>query len=251
MARTPLHVAAASGQGDAASLLLSRGASTAVRDLNGFSPLHLAANAGESELAAMLLRSGAHADARNYKGQTPLHFATARGATPLVKLLLDSGAHPGVQDGVGASPLQIAAAHGDPEVVALLQQRLATAPPLPAENMAQSGVMVQPTREPLVASGTSQDYYEQVAERYADKGGGGTRNELRQPGLLSRPLGQLVLQKLGGAILGGLLGAIAGGSVGLVGTLLHTGRLAGAGPQVKQAAAFMGTVFAAGGAFQG
>merc|ERR1712008_135875 len=136
-------------------------------------------------------------------------------------------------------------------VVALLQQRMATAPPLPAENMAQSAVKVQPAREPLIASGASQDYYEQVAERFAEKGGGGTKNEPRQPTLLSRPLGQLLLQKLGGAILGGLLGVIAGGSVGLVGTLLHTGRLAGAGQPAKQAAAFMGTVFAAGGAFQG
>jgi len=66
-----------------------------------------------------------------------------------------------------------------------------------------------------------------------------------------RPLGPILAQKFSAAMMGGLTGAIVGGSVGVVGTLVQTGRLAGALTNAAGGAAFMGTIFAAGGAWQG
>lgn len=67
----------------------------------------------------------------------------------------------------------------------------------------------------------------------------------------SRPMSSILANKAVGAAFGGLMGAVVGGSVGIFGTMVQTGRIAGAGKQAKQAAAFMGTIFAAGGAWQG
>jgi len=105
------------------------------------------------------------------------------------------------------------------------------------------------------ANANAGDQYERVADRYASlrEGGGGSSEPAfgsRDPSPM-RPLGPILAQKFSAAMMGGLTGAIVGGSVGVVGTLVQTGRLAGALTNAAGGAAFMGTIFAAGGAWQG
>ena len=95
------------------------------------------------------------------------------------------------------------------------------------------------------------DYYEREAERWASLRESGSGSSLSTEAAASIPIGALVLQKAAAFAMGGIMGAMVGGSVGVVGTLVQTGRLVGAGRAGAQAAAFMGTIFAVGGAFQG
>merc|ERR1712203_426918 len=99
------------------------------------------------------------------------------------------------------------------------------------------------------ASKSSGDHYEQEAEKWANLRSGGTAFP-SAPAPSSRPWGPVIQQKVSAAIMGGAMGCIAGSTLGVVGVLIQTGRLVGAGPAAAQAAAFMGTIFACGGAWQ-
>jgi ankyrin repeat protein len=122
---TPLHLAAASGHADAASLLLAKSdvdaedgsgntpawAAFAAKqgavarmlisigdgDVNaacteGKSYLHGAAERGALEDAAWLLENGAAVDAKDMRCDTPLHLAAAAGAWDVGRRLVDAGA---------------------------------------------------------------------------------------------------------------------------------------------------------------
>jgi hypothetical protein len=122
---TPLHLAAASGHADAATLLLTKSdvdaedgsgntpawAAFAAKqsaiarmllsdgdgDINtacaeGKSYLHGAAERGAWEDAAWLLEHGAAVDAKDMRCDTPLHLAAAAGAWDVGRRLVDAGA---------------------------------------------------------------------------------------------------------------------------------------------------------------
>ena len=71
---TPLHIAAALGEVEVATLLLDRGADPNVRSGDGILPLHFAARSGTIEMAQLLVARGARLDARD-----AAHDATPRG----------------------------------------------------------------------------------------------------------------------------------------------------------------------------
>ena len=141
--RTPLIVAAAYGKVDIMQLLISKGASTELRDKSGYTAalltsqsaknmkdvfcnnntLQWAAALGDVDTVKNLLENQFDINCVNSKMQTALWWATWGGKLPIVQLLLRLGADLNVQDKQwGWSPLHVAARWGYGEIVAVLVQ---------------------------------------------------------------------------------------------------------------------------------
>ncbi|XP_073650428.1 protein phosphatase 1 regulatory subunit 16A isoform X1 [Tursiops truncatus] len=69
---TLLHIAAASGFGEAAALLLEHGASLSTKDRDGWEPLHAAAYWGQVPLVELLVAHGADLNGKSLMEETPL-----------------------------------------------------------------------------------------------------------------------------------------------------------------------------------
>ncbi|KAM0842484.1 hypothetical protein ACQ4PT_058338 [Festuca glaucescens] len=118
----PLHCAAKFGHDEAASLLLSRGASVDIAYFHG-TPLHIAAAYGKTSVIKVLLEhhADAGADINFTNPDTPLVVATTHGLTDCIKYLLKAGADPNIPNShCGAMPIQIAASCGRRKHVELL-----------------------------------------------------------------------------------------------------------------------------------
>ena len=77
---------------------------------SGATPLHLAAATGQLEAAKLLLEKGAEIEAKaadEYKG-TPLHWAAFVARLDAVKFLIDAGANVNAKDQKGNTPLDAA-----------------------------------------------------------------------------------------------------------------------------------------------
>ena len=86
--KLPLHYAAARGQIDIVTSLLSQGADVNAPDDDGLTPLHEAAKKGHKDVVKHLLSSGANMNPKNKNGSTPLYFAnTFSGDKDVVELL--------------------------------------------------------------------------------------------------------------------------------------------------------------------
>ena len=103
--RTALHTAASSGNGEAAQILLERGADREARDEQGYTPLHLAARGGHADTLRLLLRAGANREAQDRSGHTPLFNAAETGQTEAIQILLDAGANIEAHASDGVTPL--------------------------------------------------------------------------------------------------------------------------------------------------
>lgn len=117
---TPLMVAAAMGNLDAAKLLLDRGAPLEEKDDKKFTALLLAASEGQTDVVKLLLEKGAQVDARTYEGATPLTFAASKGHPDVAMSLMEKGATVDARDNVGRTPLMMAALNGHIDVVVRL-----------------------------------------------------------------------------------------------------------------------------------
>ncbi|KAJ1291168.1 hypothetical protein BS78_02G297300 [Paspalum vaginatum] len=129
---TLLHVAAAGGHGDLASLLLRRAPRLlAARNAALDTPLHLAARAGAHKVVALLIRSSSSSSpasslraltrATNRRGETALHDAVRGGHEDAARAL--AAADPGLVgmcSGAGESPFYMAAAAGSLGMVRVL-----------------------------------------------------------------------------------------------------------------------------------
>lgn len=124
---TPLHVAAAAGQGEAAKKLIKHGADVCKEDRWRGTPLHRAAQNGQIQLAELLLSSGAAIGSTDEWGATPLHRAVAKGQVTMAEQLLSSASLEAVganaEDRAGDRPIHIAAKNGDYALVRLLLER--------------------------------------------------------------------------------------------------------------------------------
>lgn len=117
--RTPLSYAAQLGNLEMASMLINAGASPDVRDKLGNSPVHWASEAGQVQLLRLLCDVRAVVDVANRQGITPLMMASGRGHLAVVRLLLQKGANPRKQDYTGRDAFGWAA--GQPAVMRALQ----------------------------------------------------------------------------------------------------------------------------------
>ena len=109
---TPLHCAAAAGNGAVVSALLGRGALIAARTRagGGMTALHLAAERGHAGVVRALVAGGAAISAPTLgEEQTALHLAARGDHTECVGLLLNASADLNARNVLGGTPLHSAA----------------------------------------------------------------------------------------------------------------------------------------------
>ena len=63
---------------------------TDMKDNEGRTPLHLAASTGDTELVRVLIEAGADVAVRDAQGASPLHLAVAGGHTETVRVLVEA-----------------------------------------------------------------------------------------------------------------------------------------------------------------
>jgi ankyrin repeat protein len=124
---TSMHQLCFSHQGKAtAELLISKGANinAKITDTNdGRTPLHVAAWSGNGPVAELLISKGVDINARENHGQTPLHRACLRlGRKNVVELLIAKGADINAKDNNGKTPLSLAKETKNDEIVELLRK---------------------------------------------------------------------------------------------------------------------------------
>ena len=117
-----VHEAAAFGDLDRLTALLSGGADANGFSADGFTPLHFAAFFGRPDAVRLLLDRGAEVDprGRGWMTGTPLHSAASRRHAEIVRLLLEAGADPDAHQSAGWTPLHSAAHNGDVATAGLL-----------------------------------------------------------------------------------------------------------------------------------
>jgi len=125
---TPLHLASFFGKGDAARLLLNKGASVRARSTNPMAntPLHAAAAGHHPALVKLLLDHGANANALQQGGWAPLHSAAQNGDLESARALLDAGADVSVRAENNQKPLDLALTKAQQAMVEFLEANGAT-----------------------------------------------------------------------------------------------------------------------------
>lgn len=122
--RTPLQLAAWTGERQVIALLVKNGANPNAPDEYGYTPLCCAATRGDIPTMAALVAAGADVNWRDKAGRTPLEDSVAcLGSVQSVRWLLDHGADPNAVPLDGWTALHQAAARGDTEIVKLLVSR--------------------------------------------------------------------------------------------------------------------------------
>jgi len=121
--RTPLMIAAAFGNSDAAETLLALGADPQAKDRDfGDAPIHFAARTGHTALVRLLLEHGVESELpAGPDGVTPLHYAAMFGHRKTIEFLVTSGVNPDVADLNGVMPQQYASRRRRPEIAAFLR----------------------------------------------------------------------------------------------------------------------------------
>jgi ankyrin repeat protein len=97
-----------------------------LKDNNGRAPLSYAAQSGQNDAVSLLLEKGAEADSRDKDGRTPLSYAVGGYLSPrgkIIQLLLQKNAQVNSMDKYGRTPLSYVAETGQVDVVQPLLQR--------------------------------------------------------------------------------------------------------------------------------
>lgn len=118
--RTPLMLAAASGQPDVVIELLRQLAQANLADKHGRTALWYAAAAGNANAVDALLAAKASAEAADSAGATPLIVAAANGHDLVVASLLKAGARADTTTASGSTALMLAATGGHTVVIGQL-----------------------------------------------------------------------------------------------------------------------------------
>ncbi|XP_072957247.1 uncharacterized protein [Typha angustifolia] len=106
--RTPLHLAAWSGQTEVVNFLCQHKADVGAAAMDDTGAIHFASQKGHLEVVRVLLSSGVSVKAANRKGLTPLHYAAQGSHLELVRYLIRKGANLSAKTKGGQTPLHLA-----------------------------------------------------------------------------------------------------------------------------------------------
>uniref|UniRef100_A0A0D6RAI5 Uncharacterized protein n=1 Tax=Araucaria cunninghamii TaxID=56994 RepID=A0A0D6RAI5_ARACU len=106
--RTPLHLAAWSGQTKVVQFLCEHKADVRAAAVDNMAAIHFASQKGHLEIVRILLRSGAYVNASTRKGMTALHYAVQGGHVDLVKFLIHKGASLSAETKARKKPIDLA-----------------------------------------------------------------------------------------------------------------------------------------------
>jgi len=106
--RTPLHLAAWSGQAQVVNYLCKNKADVGAAAMDDMGAIHFASQKGHLEVVRALISSGASVKASNRKGMTALHYAVQGSHLELAKYLAKKGASLSVKTKAGKTPLDLA-----------------------------------------------------------------------------------------------------------------------------------------------
>ena len=119
--RTPLMIAAMTGNLLVTGQMLDRGAKINARSNTGSTALMFAVTYGHPQIAALLLEKGADPNVSQDDKQTPLMHVAMRGDAQACSLLLKHGAKPELRDDHGKSAADFAKEEGYTELLPLLR----------------------------------------------------------------------------------------------------------------------------------
>ena len=122
--RTPLHLAARSGDIESAERLLEKADDRELigtPDDHGFTPLYHTAMFGNVAVMSLLLRRGADIQKADLGGLSPLHIACEKGRAEAAVVLLENGADLHASDSIGREPKAWAEAKGHVNVLAAIR----------------------------------------------------------------------------------------------------------------------------------
>mmetsp|Transcript_14419 Transcript_14419/g.22368 ORF Transcript_14419/g.22368 Transcript_14419/m.22368 type:complete len:245 (+) Transcript_14419:425-1159(+) len=147
---TPLHVATMLQDADLVRLMLSSGADPCALDADGRTPLHVAALSGNVEISSQLLESQgvSRVDLATKKGHTALFLACWRGHLDVAQMLHSKGASELKIDTEGKSMIDRAQAWNQTRVVEWLKQlrdQTLSPPVLNVEGLGSSDDLGSPT----------------------------------------------------------------------------------------------------------
>lgn len=106
--KTALHIAAALGNIELATILVEEGADIDSRDSLGATPIHYAVRSARYDMVCWLISGGASVSAVCNSGDTPLHDAAVLGDIRVCKALIDAGAHIAAVNAMMQTPYQAA-----------------------------------------------------------------------------------------------------------------------------------------------
>jgi len=138
--RTPLHLAAWSGQTEVAEFLCNHKADVGAAAVDDMAAIHFASQKGHLEIVRILLRSGASVNACTRKGMSALHYAVQGSHLEVVKFLIRKGASLCTKTKAGKRPIDLVK---DDEVRSIL-----TSP----EELSKSNKESQTNKPPAVSA---------------------------------------------------------------------------------------------------
>ncbi|KAL8104104.1 uncharacterized protein LOC141677247 [Apium graveolens] len=106
--RTPLHLAAWSGQEPVVSYLCENKADVGAAAMDDMGAIHFAAQKGHLKVVQILISSGVSVKSANRKGMTALHYAAQGSSLELVKYLVKKGANLNAKTKAGKTPVDLA-----------------------------------------------------------------------------------------------------------------------------------------------
>lgn len=121
--RTPLHMAAASGNAYVVHWLILHGADLDARNNAGGTPLHTLAYSDQApDAARVLVENGADIHAKDCDGWTPLHKAAFWWRAAAVRLLVELGADLRATDNDGKTALDLSLEEGHSALARSIEQ---------------------------------------------------------------------------------------------------------------------------------
>lgn len=118
--KTPAHYAAQYNHVDVMQTLASMKADLHAKDINGDTPAHIAANSNNAEVITVLHNANVNLNEKNNKGETPAHIAARSNNAEVITALHNASADLNAKNNNGDTPTHVAASSDNEEVITTL-----------------------------------------------------------------------------------------------------------------------------------